>query len=28
VVFVDNRVGAAGVLGTAYVAKSPPDGTP
>jgi tripartite-type tricarboxylate transporter receptor subunit TctC len=25
-VFVDNRVGAAGVLGTAYVAKSPPDG--
>ena len=25
-VFVDNRVGAAGVLGTAFVAKSPPDG--
>ena len=25
-VIVDNRVGAAGVLGTAYVAKSPPDG--
>lgn len=25
-VFVENRVGAAGVLGTAYVAKSPPDG--
>jgi tripartite-type tricarboxylate transporter receptor subunit TctC len=25
-VFVDNRVGAAGVLGTAYVAKAPPDG--
>ena len=25
-VFVDNRVGAAGVLGSAYVAKSPPDG--
>jgi len=24
--FVDNRVGAAGVLGTAFVAKSPPDG--
>jgi tripartite-type tricarboxylate transporter receptor subunit TctC len=25
-VIVDNRVGAAGVIGTAYVAKSPPDG--
>ena len=25
-VIVDNRVGAAGVLGTAFVAKSPPDG--
>ena len=25
-VIVDNRVGVAGVLGTAYVAKSPPDG--
>ena len=25
-VFIENRVGAAGVLGTAYVAKSPPDG--
>jgi tripartite-type tricarboxylate transporter receptor subunit TctC len=25
-VIVDNRVGAAGVMGTAYVAKSPPDG--
>ena len=25
-VFVDNRVGASGVLGSAYVAKSPPDG--
>jgi tripartite-type tricarboxylate transporter receptor subunit TctC len=25
-VFVENRVGAAGVLGTAFVAKSPPDG--
>ena len=25
-VFVDNRVGAAGVLGSAFVAKSPPDG--
>jgi len=25
-VIVDNRVGAAGVLGAAYVAKSPPDG--
>src|SRR6201990_2131094 len=25
-VFVDNRVGVAGVLGTAFVAKSPPDG--
>jgi tripartite-type tricarboxylate transporter receptor subunit TctC len=25
-VVVENRVGAAGVLGTAYVAKSPPDG--
>ena len=25
-VIVDNRVGAAGVVGTAYVAKSPPDG--
>jgi tripartite-type tricarboxylate transporter receptor subunit TctC len=25
-VIVDNRVGAAGVLGTAYVVKSPPDG--
>ena len=25
-VMVDNRVGVAGVLGTAYVAKSPPDG--
>ena len=25
-VFVDNRVGAAGVLGSAFVAKAPPDG--
>ena len=25
-VIVDNRVGVAGVLGTAFVAKSPPDG--
>ncbi len=25
-VFVENRVGVAGVLGTAYVVKSPPDG--
>lgn len=25
-IIVDNRVGAAGVLGTAFVAKSPPDG--
>ena len=25
-VIVDNRVGAAGVVGTAYVAKAPPDG--
>jgi tripartite-type tricarboxylate transporter receptor subunit TctC len=25
-VFVDNRVGAAGVLGSAYVSKQPPDG--
>lgn len=25
-VIVDNRVGVAGVMGTAYVAKSPPDG--
>jgi tripartite-type tricarboxylate transporter receptor subunit TctC len=25
-VFVDNRVGAAGVVGSAYVAKAPPDG--
>ena len=25
-VFVENRVGVAGVLGTAFVAKSPPDG--
>jgi tripartite-type tricarboxylate transporter receptor subunit TctC len=25
-VFVDNRVGAAGVLGSAHVAKAPPDG--
>ena len=25
-VFVENRVGAAGTLGSAYVAKSPPDG--
>jgi tripartite-type tricarboxylate transporter receptor subunit TctC len=25
-VFVDNRVGAAGVLGSGFVAKSPPDG--
>src|SRR5438128_97572 len=25
-VIVDNRVGVAGVLGTAFVAKAPPDG--
>ena len=25
-VIVDNRVGVAGVMGTAFVAKSPPDG--